>query len=321
MMPLMRQEAIRKSLLYLQRTETYWRLSPRIPGEATDAVIGHYPLDLRPRLRQGHFSHFDEAEIPLQPSPRGLVHNYTRICAFALAHWSLYLDRGERQDLRPIVAAADYLLETADSSQGDIRLRAERSGAGHTGPMSAMYQGEAISVLCRAHAITGQERYLEAAKLCLPSFQRPVSADGVVGTISGTSLTWYEEDVRAPLRHILNGMVYALWGLRDLAEYGGNQLARELHEQGSATLEEVITHFDSGWWSWYDLPEQGRPYIASMMYHNLHICQLRAVGREAGKERILRTAERFDEYARRPANRIRAALALAGAKLRRDYGH
>jgi len=114
-----------------------------------------------------------------------------------------------------------------------------------------MSQGEAMSVLCRAWQETGQERYLKAAMGVFGVFELPVEHDGVLGYISRIGVPWYEEDVALPLRHILNGMVYALWGLRDLFIVCEDRRTGRCFEDSGSSVIAALPSYDSGFWSWF----------------------------------------------------------------------
>jgi heparosan-N-sulfate-glucuronate 5-epimerase len=310
-------ETFSKVGLYLTPWRHYWS-----PTRGSGVIRElDYPIDFAPRLADGHFTHFDEAGVPLRSTPAGPIHNYTRICGFALAHWSaIGPGRGTPSDRAAFLSAADYLMQTGQRVGAEVRLRAEVPGHGHVGRLSAMSQGQAMSVLVRAHHLTRDQRYLDAALACVGVFERTIEDEGVSTRWSSGGL-WFEEDTRQPARHILNGMIFALWGLEDAAHATASSAADRLYRSGLDTLRERLTNYDSGSWSLYDRPDRGRPYIASMRYHELHIAQLQALATVKGEELFDQVAERFARYARSMPLRLRAGMGLAIGKLRRDFRH
>lgn len=310
-------ETLSKISLYLRPTKRYW-----VPTSAAVRAADPwaYPIDFAPRLDDGHFRHFDDSGIPLRPTPRGPIHNYTRICGWALAHWSRAMSGARPEESRAsFLAAAQYIRRTAVPVGADLELKAELPGAGHVGAVSSMAQGQAMSVLVRAERVTGDPGYGDAAERCLGPFRRTCDEGGVAATMREVDGTWFEEDPVLPPRHILNGMVFALWGLEDLARRSADSEGAVLHEAGMRALHGGIGRFDLGWWSTYDAPDAGRRYIASMRYHDLHVAQLEAL---AVGEPALRTyADRFARYAGSIGGRLRAGAAMATAKARRDYRH
>jgi len=306
-------EDLRKASLYFRSRSAYWQLTdPRQRLVVDPGPIGRHPLDIGRRLTSGHYSNFDQAGLPIHPDPNneGLIHNYSTISGFALAHWDRYLLIGNQQNLARLLAVADYIVQTADRRDGMARLRAERLGIGHVGQISGLWQGQAMSVLCRAWYAGGHKEYLDTAMDLTGPFSVPADHDGVIGLITKRGVIWYEEYVQQPLNHVLNGMLYTLLGLKDLAVAAGFERAQQLFDQGIQSVLLALPDFDSRFWTWYCIPEQGHPRIASMGYHALHSCLLEALWRQTGNVELRQWAERFGEYATRPSCRIKAAFRM-----------
>ncbi len=317
-------ESWRKSVLYFRRLGTYWQLvDANTPTKVSASPLGYWPLSVAPRLEQGHFVEFDERGLPLRNVPwfGGVVHQICTVAAFALAHWELYLLHGSETHLRRLLDVADYFVECVERPTADTAfLRAELHGKGHVGRVSAMDTGEAISVLCRAWQTTQRPIYLETAMGCLAAFEIPVEKDGVVDHIRSNGSVWYEEKPGTRWTHILNGMIYALWGLRDLHTVTGSPRAKALLDAGLTSVEKCLPLFDCGYWSLYHLPKSGPNYVASMMYHELHICQLTELARSTGNRTFALYAEKFRQYSQRSMCRAHAAIAITGSKLRQWIG-
>ena len=76
---------------------------------------------------------------------------------------------------------------------------------------------------------------------------------------------------------MLNGGIFALWGLYDVgAALGDDEIAREF-EQGADTLAANLHRWDTGYWSRYDLFPHPVMNVASSFYHALHTSQLEAM--------------------------------------------
>jgi hypothetical protein len=301
-------EALRKALLYLRPTESYWRRAAGVPS--VDAPEP-YPLVMAQRLDEGHVPAFDPEGVPLWPGSAGShVYFVTTIAAYALGCWER-AEAGDSAALDRFLAAARRLLALARPEVGGLVLRNAQLGGIPEGHASAMSQGQAMSVLVRAWRATGEERFGAAAVACVVPFHLPISAGGVVGRVESAGLDWYEEYAVRPLGHVLNGMVFALWGLRDVASAMNDIDAGALFEAGADAVERLGSRFDTGFWSRYWLPEDSVPdLIASMMYHNLHVAQLRALAAQAGRPGLAALGDRFADYGRSPTCRVRAALAF-----------
>lgn len=313
------KENIRKTIIYLKKWNTYWNLTDKNQKLAVDGgKLGRYPLDFKNRIKEGHYPYFDEKGVPMLPNPgKDYFYHYTTMFSFSLGKWDYYLLTGDKAHLETMLHVADYVLKSGYKEFGGFLLKDPDENGKHTGNLSAMNQGEAISVLCRAWQATGEEKYLETARLCLTPFTKKIEDGGIVGVIRKKNIEWYEEYVTKPLNHVLNGKIYALWGLRDLMIADNNTQAKELFNKGVDSVEKGLELFDSGYWSYYWSAENGENYIASMMYHNLHICQLTALGVQTGRKVFSEYAEKFIKYTKNPMNKLKAIKKIGGAKLSR----
>ena len=97
----------------------------------------------------------------------------------------------------------------------------------------AMCQGQAISVLVRAHLATShlasglRNGYLAAAARAAAVFNISSQEGGVRGEVLGR--VWYEEYPTSPSSHILNGFMYGLLGLQELASVEAGGGAEQLY--------------------------------------------------------------------------------------------
>ena len=90
----------------------------------------------------------------------------------------------------------------------------------HTFPLpppwaSGITQGQGASLLVRLNAETGDADLARAARLALEPLLTPQSSGGVCGELGGRP--WPEEYPTSPESHVLNGAIFALWGMRDVA--------------------------------------------------------------------------------------------------------
>lgn len=212
------------------------------------------------QLSAGHYAPLDAQGIPVRRGldGRSFVHNYTRICAFALASWNIYLRTRDSAHLSAVLHVADYILATAKRTRDAVYLQEEKPGKGHTGPISSMSQGQGMSVLCRAWQATLQEQYLEAAIASLHPFTIVARRGGVLSAIRMLGVPWFEEYPREE-NHVLNGMVFAVWGLGDLAVSTSCQLVKDLFDTGVNSIACALPLFDNTFWSWYSVQMLAMP--------------------------------------------------------------
>ena len=168
-------------------------------------------------------------------------------------------------------------------------------GAG-PGWTSAMAQGEAISVLLRAEHLEPGAGFGEAAERAAEPFKYTIDRGGVVWR--GRNDAFFEEVANEHAAHILNGCIFAFWGLWELHERRGEPWEAELLERVSGTLLRWLPRYDTGWWSRYSLMRTaaGRPHVATLKYHAFHIAQLRVLAAMLGEPRFEEFANRWERY-------------------------
>jgi hypothetical protein len=169
---------------------------------------------------------------------------------------------------------------------------------------SGMAQGEGASLLVRLHAETGEQRYADAARRAVAPLYAPSSEGGAAAALDGALVP--EEYPTAPPSLVLNGLLFGLWGLRDVAVGLGDDRARTAFEEGVEAVVAEIGRWDTGRWSRYDLYPHRVTNLASPAYHHLHITQLDATGRLARRPELVAIAWRWAGYAGSRRNRAEA---------------
>jgi heparosan-N-sulfate-glucuronate 5-epimerase len=140
---------------------------------------------------------------------------------------------------------------------------------------SALSQGEAASFLIRAARTLGEPGLEVAAAKAGRSLVE--SSGGLVAmTPEGPVLQEYPTD---PPAHVLNGWIFALWGLYDLSvSIDDREPFETAFRQGIAALSARLPLYGIGRnWSRYDLFPHPVANTASPFYHRLHIELLAAM--------------------------------------------
>ena len=162
---------------------------------------------------------------------------------------------------------------------------------------SGLGQGVAISALLRAYQTSGEDKYLKLATLAKNAFKYPIEAGGV-RFVDQRGYVWYEEYAGRPPPHILNGFIYALFGLYDYYRVTRSDDALALFEEGVRTVQDHLDQYDMGYWSRYDLRYRG--YAAKYSYHHFHINQLRVLYYITQIDLFREYAEKFERYFKEP---------------------
>jgi hypothetical protein len=120
--------------------------------------------------------------------------------------------------------------------------------------------------------------------------------EGGVTCVDGQGYLWFEETIVNPPTHILNGFIWALWGIYDYALFTGNTEAKKLFDSGVHTLQENLKNFDIGFWSLYEQSGTRMKMLASPFYHSLHIVQMHVMHRLTKKDIFAEFANRWEGY-------------------------
>ena len=212
---------------------------------------------------------FDEEGIPLKYQAGQYVYNPVHIAQYAL------LDRDN------VMLVADWLLKTQDCDTGQWFYHFDFPVGGTSVTLeapwaSAMAQGEGISVLTYAYDESGEEKYLDAAEFALEPLKVDVEEGGLKQDFFGHD--FYEEYPTDPPSYTLNGFMFALLGLHDLAQASPNSDAQALYDEGLKTLIYALPFYDQGDTSAYHLGhlfDPPRKVHTSPRYHVLHVKQLK----------------------------------------------
>lgn len=174
----------------------------------------------------------------------------------------------------------------------------------HSPWLSAMAQGQAASLLVRVYLVTGDASFAAAALRAVEPFRSDVAEGGVTAALGEGRLP--QEYPTDPPSHVLNGALFALWGLFDAATGLQDGNARLLWNDGIGCLAASLSRWDAGYWSRYDLFPHPIVNLASPGYHALHIAQLHATELIHPDEGLTRAAGAFQTYSSSTTRRSRA---------------
>jgi hypothetical protein len=181
---------------------------------------------------------------------------------------------------------------------------------GLSGPwVSALTQGQAVSLLVRGAIYFNEPRYGQLAAAAAAALRRdelPFAGRDETGR-------FLEEFPSEPQSHALNGCLLAWLGLWDLARYEDDAAQREDCLRRLQEISRRVPLFESGGWTRYDALQR-RP--TSPAYQELHAALAEAIAVESGDGQWARRAANWGEAARRPWRRVRIGFEVALAKAR-----
>ena len=175
--------------------------------------------------------------------------------------------------------------------------------------LSALTQGQAISLLVRGAAYTGRREYLDHAARAVRAFTAsslPIVWHGADGAI------FFEEYPCTPPAHVLNGALIAWLGLWDYARARDDTTVRAFCLRAIESMASTLPRYEIGDWTRYDV-HQTRP--TSPHYQEIHAALAETMTRLfPGDERWRTRAVRWRRAADDPWQRAGVFFRVAGGK-------
>jgi uncharacterized protein YyaL (SSP411 family) len=199
---------------------------------------------------------------------------------------------------------ADWALDNQESSGAWRAFYSVNSNE----PYSAMAQGEGISLLVRSAMAFNEKKYLDAATNALHFLLLDRSLGGVC--VQNSSNLYLYEFTFMPI--VLNGWIFAAWGLLDYYKATGDLQAKEAWNKTVNTIAKSLKDFDCGYWSKYNIKDR----ITSPFYHNLHIAQLNVLYDLTGNVEFEEYAKRWKGFKNNKIYMIAAFIVKAIQKLK-----
>jgi heparosan-N-sulfate-glucuronate 5-epimerase len=303
---------------------TFWHETPEENLNANVSELGEYYMLFAEKA--DYQGAYDSNGIP-QLDYRGKIgrqYNPIAIAQYGLGNYNLLRRTGSAARRDNFLRVANWLvLHLEQNPQGlavwNHNFDWEYRDTLRAPWYSALAQGQGISVLVRAYLLgnkkdAGNSRYLAAAQRALASFFKPVTEGGVTFTDEQGDV-WFEEYLVSPPTHILNGFIWAAWGVYDYFLATRDSSAQELFARAVRTLAHNLDRYDLGFWSLYEQSGTRLPMVASPFYHQLHIVQLRVMHRLTCEDKFMRVAERWESYGRSRSKRTRALCYKSAFKL------
>ena len=178
-------------------------------------------------------------------------------------------------------------------------------------PYGAMCLGEAASLLIRGYKEFGRNEYLTAAKKAIDFMLLPIE-DGGTTLYRDDDVVLMEYTTR-PLAPVLNGWIFAWWGLYDYVVITKN--SGDYKSQLDKSCKSIIKYlplFSTRYWSKYN---DGK-LLASPFYHRLHVAQMQAMFELTGEQIFLQFANRWEHQHQNPICKSYAFLIKAIQKIK-----
>ena len=299
---------------------TFWHDTPQANLNAAGShELGEYYMSFP--AKADYSGQYDSAGVPMlnYHGKIGLQYNPIAIAQWGLGNYNLYRQTGNDERRKKFLIAADWLCSHLELNSHrtwtwnhyfDWEYRSRLAAPWY----SALAQGQGISLLVRTHRATGRAEYLEAAERAFAAFLKSTDDGGVTFRDDKDNL-WFEEYIVSPPTHILNGFIWASWGVYDYFLGTQDAAARDLFLQAMRALCANLHRYDLGYWSLYEQSRTLLPMVASPFYHRLHVVQLRVMHRLTGDATFAHYADKWEAYTHSRTNRARALCYKSAFKL------
>jgi hypothetical protein len=164
--------------------------------------------------------------------------------------------------------------------------------------VSALPQGTTLAFFIRLFAVTGDQHWRKAADSTFATFVKRESSKQpwivpwtvFVDKRHHRRYLWFEEDAKHPPAQVLNGHMYALFGVWEYAIATGSDAAAEVFDGGATTIRHQVQRFRvRGGISYYSL----RVHAQYPSYHCIHVGQLKLLTRMTGDPWFAKEGRRF----------------------------
>src|SRR6266550_7965992 len=198
---------------------TFWHDVPQASPNAQVHELGEYYM---PFVEKADYSgKYDSAGIPQLDyhGDIGLQYNPIAIAQWGLGNCNLFLRTHDEERKKKLLSASDWLCAHLEQNASGVWVWNHYFDWEYRTPLkspwySGLAQGQGISLLLRSYRETSETSYLEAAHRAFSSFRESTAEGGVIFSDGGGDL-WIEEYIVSPPTHILNGFIWAVWGVYD----------------------------------------------------------------------------------------------------------
>ncbi|MDW7682148.1 MAG: D-glucuronyl C5-epimerase family protein [bacterium] len=247
-----------------------------------------YHIDLNQGIGEDFSQYeFDENGIPLTRYQRqpNWKHNPVTVCQYGLFLYNRWLRSHEQKSKKLFLSQATWLVQNAEPGSNGALVWYYRFDLPYyqiKSPwISGMAQGEALSLLLRAHQITADDNFFTTAEKAWCVFENDVQNGGVISTYADGQPVIEEYPSLHHKSCVLNGFIFGLLGVYDYFIYADHSAARELFYRLISSLKNNLFRYDSGYWTYYDLKYPLR--LASKTYHLIHLEQLKTLHKLTGE--------------------------------------
>jgi heparosan-N-sulfate-glucuronate 5-epimerase len=261
-----------------------------------DENLGCYYLDMREAFLQydaGIFGDFDENGVPMVGWGASARYSAVNIAQYGFILHDSWLENTSEEYLSVMKACLKQLM-ALESEENDCIFWREPCASDRynlkSNWTSAMSLGECMSFYLRMYQITNESKILQKCDKIYNSTQVSVQENGVK-VIDKNGDWWLEEYPSTASSHVLNGFIYAVFGLVDYQRVKKSEKVQLDLNKYYKTLVKNISLYNVGYWSIYDL--HYKELVKYYYQKNVHIPQLDALYRLTKHEEFHQMAKKW----------------------------
>lgn len=190
----------------------------------------------------------DRVLIVKRPEAEGRTFHPVAYLIYVLNALNAYGLTGEEEYLRRALATGEAVLEAGVRRDGALWFEYPFTFEFKGDPAetltppwrSGMAQGQALSAFSRLYALTHDEKWLRGAEEVFPSLTSGPASQKSAARVDDDGHLWFEEYLGIEPKHVVNGHIYALYGLADYYLLTGDPRASDLFDAGATTIRETF---------------------------------------------------------------------------------
>jgi len=268
-------------------------------------TINDLPYEEKPYIedyvRSKTMENFDQDSVPMYAHGNTLYYHPVYTSLFGIRFVDGYVRTGDANYLDLAERIAYKLVEISSESNEQFlfpyNFDYAYSGKEFLGApwYYGMAQGRFLTLFSRLYNETGDETYLEWAEKTFDSLKLLKTEDPAenwVAYIDEENFYWIEEyTVESKPVHVLNGFIFAIFGIYDYYLVTNDPKAKKLLNASITTIEHYIEEYQNpSAVSFYDLRYKPK----NPFYHGVHVNQLNLLSKITGELYFKEMADLFE---------------------------
>tara|TARA_B110000196_G_scaffold210303_1_gene180309 strand:+ start:237 stop:1211 length:975 start_codon:yes stop_codon:yes gene_type:complete len=298
---------------------SFWHGKPTINSNSSFSHIDQYYMLFD--YKADYKGEYDANGIPMlnYHGDIGLQYNPIAIAQWGLGNYNIWKNNKSRERYDNFMLVANWLVENLEENKFGIFVWNHKFNWPYKEKLnnpwySGLAQGQGLSVLVRAFKETKDEKYINSARKVYASFLKETNYGGVTSTDTNNNI-WIEEYIISEPTHILNGFIWALWGIYDYWLLTNDNSVKKLFDKYIITIIQNINNYDIGYWSLYELSGLKIKMRTSIFYHRLHIVQLKILFNMTNIEKFNKVSIKWSGYLESKVNIYRSTIMKVIFKL------